>query len=301
VRREKGAEMKKIFGVSRRRSRSEKSEEGRPVKRAQDQARSKDPDINVSYVDIDKIKSPKGGRNIDAEIVAALTDSIGCIGLQHPISVTRRRGMVPRYKLVAGAHRLSACQKLGHRKILAHVMSTADARLYKPAENLQRSELKVLDKYGAILDYECARKRVTQNSGTQPHDLGLSGTARELKLNRRIIRQARAARAITEPARLKLISLGLDDHAGVIAKVAEKRSAAEQLKAIDDRAKPRKISKTPVSGRNTGAIPKSAAELFRRWKMSDFKKIFDLSSDLIRDEFVRATFGETSGDGAEWS
>ena len=153
----------------------------------------------VSYVKIDKIRLPKSGRDLDEAVVVALMDSIGCIGMQHPISVIRRRGMISRYRLVAGAHRLSACRRLGHSEILAHVISRKDARLYKPAENLQRSELKLLEKYTAIVEYERASKRIQPRSSVQPHDTGLSATARELKLNRRIIREARAAQALARP------------------------------------------------------------------------------------------------------
>lgn len=248
-------------------------------------------DFAVSFVRIDKIRLPKNGRDLDEAVVAALMDSIGCIGMQHPISVTRRRGMVPRYRLVAGAHRLSACRRLGHREILAHVISREEARLYKPAENLQRSELKLLEKYAAIVEYERARKGIQPRSSVQPHDSGLSATARELKLNRRIIRRARAARALTDPARQKLVSLGLDENAGLIAKVAEKETAADQLLVIEARGRSSGKPKRVSAEKRVGAIPRSAAELARRWNKSEFKKVYDLSDQLIRDEFIRATFG----------
>jgi ParB-like chromosome segregation protein Spo0J len=248
------------------------------------------PDFAVSYIRIDKIKLPKSGRGLDKAVVVALMDSIGCIGLQHPISVIRRRGMVPRYRLVAGAHRVSACRRLGHSEILAHVISREDARLYRPAENLQRSEFRLLEKYAAIVEYERARKEIKRTSSSQPHDSGLSATARELKLSRRIVRQARAAQAITDLARHKLVALRLDNNAGLVAKVAEKQTTADQLLVIESRGRARGKSKMAPATKKVGVIPRSAAELVRRWNNSEFKKVYELSDQLVRDEFIRTTF-----------
>jgi ParB/RepB/Spo0J family partition protein len=194
--------MKKVtLGISRHKINSDKSRGSLSAKTKQDQA-SPNPVIKVRLLDIDKIRPQKGGRKVDAETVAALMDSIGLVGLQHPISVFRLGGMVPGYRLVAGAHRLEACKKLGHRKILARVVSTADAQLVKPAENLHRADLRLLDKYDEILNYEEGRKHVKPKFGAQPHDLGLSRTARELRYDRRTIREARATRS----AEVKLVS-----------------------------------------------------------------------------------------------
>jgi ParB-like chromosome segregation protein Spo0J len=285
--------MRKHLGMARRgKHRSGTSEKNTDSE--QDRSEKEQFRLQILNVDIDRISLPFGGRKINDGTVAALVDSIGRIGLQHPISLIRLPGMVLKYELVAGAHRLSACRNLGHGQILAHVMSKADARIQRHAENLHRSDLVVLEKYDAIVGYERARKKAVLKWGAQPHDLGLSGTARELDLDRRIIRQARAAQAITESARVKLVSVGLDNHAGAIAKIAAKASSEDQLKAIDDLQGPRKLRKVRKNGKRMGAQPQSAAELLRRWQSSDFKKIFDLSNRLIREEFIRKNFAEPS-------
>jgi ParB-like chromosome segregation protein Spo0J len=252
----------------------------------------------ISTIKIADILLPVHGRQVSEETVRALADSISKVGLQHPIAVYRRVGLGPRYKLAAGLHRLLAFQSLNRTEILATILPKGAANIYQHAENLHRAELRLLDRYDAIVGYE--KETSAEGRKSQPHDQGLSRTARDIKVDRRIVRQARAAQAITAPVKLKLIAAGLDNHAGAIAEVAGKASVEEQLQAIAEFSKSHKASPVPAKRGTVGAQPQSAAELMRRWLTSDFKKIFDSSKRLVREEFVRRAFAEATLDKAEW-
>lgn len=80
--------------------------------------------------------------------VLALVESIREIGLQTPVSVVRGSAYadgeeIEAYDLVAGAHRVEACRRLGHETIAAFVLEMDDvaAHMWRCDENLARSEL----------------------------------------------------------------------------------------------------------------------------------------------------------------
>jgi hypothetical protein len=83
----------------------------------------------------------EGRRPLSEEKIKALMASIATIGLLHPIHL---RPAPPRgHKLLAGAHRLEACRRLGWEKI-PYVMSsvgTLQEELIEIDENLARAEL----------------------------------------------------------------------------------------------------------------------------------------------------------------
>lgn len=89
------------------------------------------------------------------QVVAELVESIGHIGLQVPITVTK--GVAKRegggadlsvFNLVAGAHRLEACRRLGWEEIEASVVQMSDNErlLWEIDENLCRAELTELER-----------------------------------------------------------------------------------------------------------------------------------------------------------
>ena len=68
----------------------------------------------LSYVPIEQIRHRPDARHRGEEALSALTDSIARIGLLQPIRV---RPVGDGYEVVAGSHRLQACDLLGHREI----------------------------------------------------------------------------------------------------------------------------------------------------------------------------------------
>lgn len=104
--------------------------------------------MSTKSIPLDQIKVRGRLRPVDGDYVEVLAASITTSGLNTPISVAedRRSGT---FVLVAGAHRLEACKKLGHKSIAAVVLKdkTKDAlRLVEIDENLIRHELNPLDR-----------------------------------------------------------------------------------------------------------------------------------------------------------
>lgn len=81
-----------------------------------------------------------------ASRVASLVESIAEIGLMHPVVV--RRDGAGGYVLIAGAHRLKACEKSGWKTVPCNVVALDDLRaeLAEIDENLEHEELTVLDR-----------------------------------------------------------------------------------------------------------------------------------------------------------
>lgn len=99
-------------------------------------------------VAIDMVEAGDRLRAINADQVAALMDSIAEVGLLNPITVYSRqvlRGgvLVPGYGLVAGAHRLEACRRLGLVEIEAQVVDLPELKrqLAECDENLCGTKL----------------------------------------------------------------------------------------------------------------------------------------------------------------
>lgn len=94
--------------------------------------------ISVPVADIlvaDRLREP------DAKAVAALQADIAQRGLRQPVEIAERLGDGQPWRLVAGAHRLAACDLLGWNTIQAFVVTgNADELLRDELlENLARS------------------------------------------------------------------------------------------------------------------------------------------------------------------
>ena len=96
----------------------------------------------VTGIAIDSITVGTDRRTVESRTVAELTKSIAEIGLLNPIVVTGDG------RLVAGAHRLEACRRLGWTTIPAAVVDLDElhAELAEIDENLVRNELSVLER-----------------------------------------------------------------------------------------------------------------------------------------------------------
>ena len=89
---------------------------------------------------IQRIFQRRNSRLRSCAALDALSGSIACVGLLSPITVRARDSG---YEVVAGAHRLQACELLGHTEISCVVMKVDDLRadLATIDENLVRTEL----------------------------------------------------------------------------------------------------------------------------------------------------------------
>lgn len=99
----------------------------------------------VRYLPIAEIRRRPDARPLDGVTVAALAQSIEDIGLRSPINV---RLVGNDYELIAGSHRLAACERLGQTEILVTEVVEDDlhAELAMIDENLCRAELSPVDR-----------------------------------------------------------------------------------------------------------------------------------------------------------
>ncbi|WP_017317840.1 ParB/RepB/Spo0J family partition protein [Mastigocladopsis repens] len=103
----------------------------------------------IKSVPIDQIKIGLNRRPINGDKVEELKESIQANGLLNPITVDRK------LNLIAGLHRLTACQLLGLEKIECNIVDYEDAdqaRLAEIDENFIRNELKPLERAELLLE-----------------------------------------------------------------------------------------------------------------------------------------------------
>lgn len=100
----------------------------------------------IRELPIDRISLRADARAIDDAAVAALSDSIANVGLINPIRV--RAAGDDRWEVIAGAHRITACKRLGLAEVAAIIVTDDDlhAELAMIDENLCRAELSPSDR-----------------------------------------------------------------------------------------------------------------------------------------------------------
>ena len=109
---------------------------------------------NPRLIAIDSLIRRSDARQTSEEDLTALESSIAEVGLLNPITVRAMPdGM---FEIIAGSHRYTVCDGLGHSEILCHVVEMDDLRaeLAMIDENLCRAELS-----GILLDKQTARRK----------------------------------------------------------------------------------------------------------------------------------------------
>jgi ParB-like chromosome segregation protein Spo0J len=224
-------------------------------------------DINLSIA-IDDIIVGDGRRDLNAETVRKLADSIEKLGLRHPITVRRRNGG---YILVAGRHRLEACKKLGRDYIAASIvtMTNDDARLWEISENLHRTELTKLERDENIAEWIKITERVSVQSAPKPQggrpEGGISAAARELGIDETDAKRAVKVGSISDEAKEAARDAGLDDNRSALLAVAKESTPEAQVAKVVaiEKAKAGASKRKPVVRDEDGYTPKEAAD--RTW------------------------------------
>jgi ParB/RepB/Spo0J family partition protein len=96
---------------------------------------------------ISTIQRPGNVRDLDAEHVASLAQSIKLRGLLVPVIV---RPVDSGHQLVAGHHRLAACESLGHTEIDVVIRDREGSSADSAAENVTRKDLNALEEARAV-------------------------------------------------------------------------------------------------------------------------------------------------------
>jgi ParB family chromosome partitioning protein len=128
------------------------------------------PKININQIHIGANRRP-----IKSEKVNQLKESITANGLLNPITVDRKQN------LIAGLHRLTACQQLGLQAIECHIVdyeNDEQARLAEIDENLIRNELEALERAELWLERDrlLTQMGLKAKPGDNQHTLGGSET-----------------------------------------------------------------------------------------------------------------------------
>jgi ParB family transcriptional regulator, chromosome partitioning protein len=183
----------------------------------------------VRRIRIDKIRVVGRRRTIDPEKARVLAESMAKIGLQSPITVKPNFGPPV---LVAGLHRLEAAKLLGWTHIAANFFegSKSAARLWEISENLHRSDLTVLERSELLAEWVrliSEEEGEGAQRGRQPHDRGVSKSARNLGFTRDAIRRASAIAGISGDAKREAKEAKLDDKQSALLDIAKKPPEAQ--------------------------------------------------------------------------
>ncbi|MGJ5675961.1 MAG: ParB N-terminal domain-containing protein [Nostochopsis sp.] len=125
-------------------------------------------------ISIDKIKIGVNRRPLNGEKVKDLKESIQASGLLNPITLDQH------YNLIAGLHRLTACQMLGLKEIECNVVNYEDveqSRLAEIDENLIRNELEPIERNELWLEREQILQRMGLRAKAGDNQYTLKGSA----------------------------------------------------------------------------------------------------------------------------
>jgi ParB family chromosome partitioning protein len=232
-------------------------------------------DDHLEYVPIAKIVVGENRRAVDAVRVQTIAESIAAIGLQHPLSV---RKVGDEYHLVAGLHRLRACESLAQLNVRCTVveMDDIDSRRWELSENLDRSDLSVLDRGIQLAELvKLNEKKLAQveqvSIGGRGNTGGEAAACREMGIDRQTARRAKAIAGISPDAIKAVKELGLEDDQSKLIEIARE-------KPEDQVAKVEQLSRTKTQKPKKG---KRVAGSTTNKKGESKRKIWPPARDAI--------------------
>lgn len=204
---------------------------------------------------IGEIFQAKNRRPLNEDAISTLMASIEKVGLQYPITVREvdywfddeQGEQDGAYVLVAGAHRLEACKRLGMFHIEANVEAWDEkkARMWEIAENLHRADLTVLQRDEHVSEWiQLAEKQSTVVSGQldpKPQggrpEGGIRKAARELNLERKDAERAVKVASLSDEAKEAAREVGLDNNRSALLAVAaaKKEEQADKVRELASR------------------------------------------------------------------
>lgn len=231
----------------------------------------------VEIINSEFIKIGPRHRELREEQVSSLMLSISKIGLKTPITV-RQPIEDDDVFLIAGAHRLEACKRLGMEEIEAFVVEDDDedaARMWEIAENLHRAELTALERDEHVSEWirlaDIKSVEVSVQSAQKPQggrpESGISKASRELNIERSDASRAVKVASLTNEAKEAARDAGLDDNRSALLDAASK-SEAEQAERIRQIAQEKEMRAklrdqlTPQNGRGY-------SRLLSSWEAAD--------------------------------
>ena len=206
------------------------------------------------WVPVKKILVHKSHDEVDYQVVCEIAESIKVCGLLQPIAVRRvRQGIATKIVLIAGAHRLEACKRLGQDSIpciFVNCDGDENAELVRIGENLWRRNFTVLQRAEMLVEYlALASTRMTisgqpgQKSKLGRPPAGISLAARELpaigrsvEARRKIIGQFAKIAGISPEAKEAAREARLDNNQGALLKIAKAGTRKTQVRKVAELA-----------------------------------------------------------------
>ncbi|WP_354101131.1 ParB/RepB/Spo0J family partition protein [Bradyrhizobium sp. RT5a] len=218
----------------------------------------------IQRIALAEIVTGAGHRLIDNDHVEILAESIERIGLTTPIFVVLEAAGVA--ALIAGQHRVEAMRRLERTHIDAIVLDPdqSNNRLLTISENLHRLGYCALERAEAENEWlqasqEEAGQVAQPSGGHQPNDRGISKTSRKLEVPRRELQRAQKIASIFPEGKLRARELKLHDNQAALLKIAEGKTADEQLKIAADVVEQRK-QKARLPASQASPLPSRVGE-----------------------------------------
>lgn len=203
-----------------------------------DRATSTTAETAIEMLCVDEIECEPGRRQVNADAVERLAETMRSIGLKTPITVRHLQG---RWVLVAGGHRLAAAKKLGWLTIACYSaasMTDDEARLWEISENLHRAELTALERDNLVADWiritdarDISSQVATKLNG-RPKG-GINAAARALGIGKDATHRAAKVAGLSPEAKEAAREVGLDDNRSALLKAA-RAAPDKQAEAIHD-------------------------------------------------------------------
>jgi ParB family chromosome partitioning protein len=240
----------------------------------------------IKKIRIADIVVPDNQRALVPDKLQALTWSIKEIGLKTPITVRLKND---KYYLVAGQHRLRATENLGTEFIDVFVTKgkKIDAKLHQIAENLHRAELTPDQKAEALKLWEkklelSKAAQSAQPGGKQPHDKGITRTAKGTGMSRDEVRRLRKIASICPDAQAAAKKARLPKTAWL--EVAKESGKKAQLKKVAELAHRKKEGGNKLRWGQQREVKrlKQSFDAAQR-----FKRAWDLASTISRQAFIK--------------
>jgi ParB family chromosome partitioning protein len=228
-------------------------------------------------------------RPINKKKLSAIKESIQKIGLKTPPTVLSVGDK--KYELVAGHHRIQALKDLRRKKVRCFVMEKkSDARLWTIAENLHRAELRPLEEAELVKQWErLLRKQAkaaqaAQPGGRQPHDKGVSRTAKALAMSRERVRRMRVIGSIPKEVQAAANKAGLSDNKEALVKIGKEKTRKAQLERVRQLSRAKEPSRRQDERREKEHMERMTQALERA---KSFRREWRAASIPARLKFIK--------------
>ena len=242
--------------------------------------------IVVEMEFISAIHATDNRRGVNDGAVTRLMESIVRLGLRVPLAVRTvpefdipGEGLVSNVRLlVAGAHRLEACRRLGWEEVpVVEISDETDARLWEIAENLHRAELSVQERADHIAEWMrlTGERIVASCDSSKPGPKGvLRAAARDLGIGKDEASRSVRIAGITTEAREAADQAGLNTQA---ARLEIARAEPEHQVA--------KVTEMAASRTKPVPLPKNELETEDDWR-NGMMRMWNRAPDGWRERFI---------------